>query len=106
MKARRACVLPPHADYGPLHAQLVKTVVDGAHLCPLPQAEAAVYWQHDHALWLHPAPEVLVLADRGNQYDVEYEDTLAFNPGAFATTFSWQVYYPSTRKAEVSSLSE
>ena len=53
-----------------------------------------------------PAPEVLVLADRGNQYDVEYEDTLAFNPGAFATTFSWQVYFPSTRKAEESSLSE
>ena len=65
-----------------------------------------LYWRHDHALWLHPAPEVLVLADRGNQYDVEYEDTLAFNPGAFATTFSWQVYFPSTRKAEVSSLSE
>ena len=34
------------------------------------------------------------------------ENGLAFNPGAFATTFSWQVYYPDTRKAEVSSLSE
>ena len=85
---------------------LVKTLLDQAHLNPLPPTESAAYWKHDHALWLHPAPEVLVLADRGNQYDVEYEDTLAFNPGAFATTFSWQVYYPETRKAEVSSLSE
>ena len=85
---------------------LVKTLLDQAHLNPLPPTESAAYWKHDHALWLHPAPEVLVLADRGNQYDVEYEDTLAFNPGAFATTFSWQVYFPSTRKAEVSSLSE
>ena len=39
-----------------------------AHLCPLPPTELAVYWQHDHALWLHPAPEALILADRTDQY--------------------------------------
>ena len=107
-KMKRCVVVPPNveAETSDLHKHLVKTLLDQAHLNPLPPTESAAYWKHDHALWLHPAPEVLVLADRGNQYDVEYEDTLAFNPGAFATTFSWQVYFPSTRKAEVSSLSE
>ena len=107
-KMKRCVVVPPNveAETSDLHKHLVKTLLDQAHLNPLPPTESAAYWKHDHALWLHPAPEVLVLADRGNQYDVEYEDTLAFNPGAFATTFSWQVYYPDTRKAEVSSLSE
>ena len=107
-KMKRCVVVPPNveAETADLHKHLVKTLLDQAHLNPLPPTESAAYWKHDHALWLHPEPEVLVLADRGNQYDVEYEDTLAFNPGAFATTFSWQVYYPETRKAEVSSLSE
>ena len=38
---------------------LLKTIVDQAHLCPLPPTEAAVYWQLDHTLWLHPAPQTL-----------------------------------------------
>ena len=107
-KMKRCVVVPPNveAETADLHKHLVKTLLDQAHLNPLPPNDSAAYSKHHHALWLHPAPEVLVLAARGNQYDVEYEDTLAFNPGAFATTFSWQVYYPETRKAEVSSLSE
>ena len=83
VKARRSCVLPPdttsatpaaaapsqssqsqpasseggHGGGGglSLNQHLVKSVVDQAHLCPLPPSEAAVYWQLDHALWLHPA---------------------------------------------------
>jgi DNA polymerase epsilon subunit 2 len=105
VKARRACVLPPvsEADES-LNEHLLKTVVDQGHLCPLPPAESAVYWQYDHALWLHPAPDVLVLADRQHQYQHAYEETLGFNPGAFASEFSWMVYRPGTRAVEASSL--
>ncbi|MEC8039043.1 MAG: hypothetical protein VX152_12240, partial [Pseudomonadota bacterium] len=39
----------------------------------------------DHSLWLHPAPDVLVLADRQAQFQLPYEATLAFNPGPFAS---------------------
>ena len=81
---------------------LVKSLVDQAHLCPLPQAEAAVYWQHDHAMWLHPAPDVLILADRQHQFQLTYEETLAFNPGGFASGESWFVYRPATKEAEQS----
>jgi DNA polymerase epsilon subunit 2 len=105
VKARRACVVPPRTDTGaPLHHHLIKSLVDGAHLSPLPQTEAAVYWQYDHALWLHPAPDVLVLADRQAQYTHSYEGTLAFNPGAFASDLSWMVYRPATKEAEASCL--
>ena len=35
-----------------------------------------------------------------------YEETLAFNPGAFASDFSWMVYRPATRLVEASSLED
>ena len=77
-----------------------------AHLCPLPTTELASYWQHDHAMWLHPSPDVLVLADRHDQYQLPYEETLAFNPGSFASDFAWMVYRPCAKmEAERSSLS-
>lgn len=33
-----------------------------------------VSWQYDHSLWLHPAPDVLVLADRQDQFQCTYEE--------------------------------
>lgn len=106
LKARRSCILPPADDEttSDLNGHLVKTIVDQAHLCPLPLNEAAVAWQHDHALWLHPAPDVLVLADRHNQYSHTYHETLAFNPGTFVSDASWMVYRPGTREVEASAL--
>ena len=57
-------------------------------------------------MWLHPSPDVLVLADRHDQYQLPYEETLAFNPGSFASDFAWMVYRPCARmEAERSSLS-
>jgi DNA polymerase epsilon subunit 2 len=105
VKARRACVLPPETTPSfDLNMHLLKSVIDQAHLCPLPPAEAAVYWQHEHALWMHPSPDVLIVADRQHQFQNTYEETLAFNPGAFASDLSWMVYRPGSREAEASSL--
>ena len=86
VKARRACVLRPSAESGAeLNQHLIRSLIDGAHLSPLPQAESASYWQHDHAMWLHPAPDVLVVADRQQQFQHVYNETLAFNPGTRTT---------------------
>ena len=108
-KARRVCVLPPidQPDEGsdqpwPLSRHLLKSLVDQAHLCPLPPTEAAVYWQYDHAMWLHPAPDVLIMADRQAQFQCEYEETLGINPGSFSTSFAWMVYRPHTKEVEIS----
>jgi len=77
-------------------AQLVKTLVDQAHLCPLPLHVRPVYWQHDQALRLYPLPDVLVLADRFDSYHLSYEGCTAFNPGSFMLSdFSFMVYWPS-----------
>ena len=101
LKMRRNCVIAPCEDETEdYNEHLVKTVVDGGHLFPLPMIEVtkalaalhlpvhvlmhapaprhahckqgSIYWKHDHALWLHPAPEVLVLADTRAQFSLTY----------------------------------
>ena len=88
VKARRACVLPPSNDASitSLNQHLLKTLIDGAHLCPLPPEEAAVYWENDHAMWLHPSPDVLVLADRQHQFQHTCDETA--RPRACAPSIS------------------
>ena len=72
---------------------------------PLPVAQAPVYWQHDHALWLYPAPHMVVLGDRTEQQaSAKFEDTELVNPGCFADDGSFAVYRPATREVEFSAV--
>lgn len=63
-----------------------------------------MYNDLDHALWLHPAPDALIVADRTSQFSLTFDDTLAVNPGHFGVDACWVVYRPATREAEPSSL--
>eukprot|EP00040_Diaphanoeca_grandis_P015010 m.76332 g.76332 ORF g.76332 m.76332 type:complete len:567 (-) comp24885_c0_seq1:21-1721(-) len=97
-KMRRNCILAPKTDAlddKQISYHLVKTVVDQAHLLPLPLHIAPIYWEYDHALRLYPLPDLLVLADKFDTYRDVYSGTTAFNPGSFVTTdFSFIVYSP------------
>lgn len=104
-KMRRNCILPPSDEDGDtdISAHLVKTLVDQSHLCPLPLHVRPVYWEHDQALYLYPLPDVLVLADRFDGYNLTYEGCTAFNPGSFfLTDFSFMVYWPSKARIDPS----
>jgi DNA polymerase epsilon subunit 2 len=145
-RMRGACVRPPVDDgFGAasegeavcgvapvppgerLFGHLCATLLQQSHLAPLPLPHAPVHWDFDHALWLYPAPHVLVLADRtAPQASAPFEDTTCFNPvrgarlrsshrsvrqltrvpglpqGSFGTDGSFAVYCPATRKVELS----
>ncbi|KAM0786892.1 hypothetical protein ACM66B_002316 [Microbotryomycetes sp. NB124-2] len=78
-----------------LRKALVQTILDQAHLAPLPLNIRPVLWDYDHALRLYPMPTTLVLADAFDPYKLVYEDCLVFNPGSFARRrFGWSTYYP------------
>lgn len=97
-KMRRNCIIPPKLDgeENEISMHLVKTVVDQAHLCPLPLHVSPIYWEFDHALRLYPVPDVMILADKFDSYRHVYSGSLAFNPGSFASSdFSFVVYTPS-----------
>ena len=87
----------------PLFKHLAATLVQQAHLAPLPIQQAPVFWEHDHALRLYPAPHCVVLGDRGEQQALaKFEDTELVNPGSFADDGSFAVYRPATRETEFS----
>ena len=63
---------------------MIRTVIDQAHLCPLPLSVRPLYWAYDHALRLSPTPDVLVMAEEGVEpYVSDYNGCCVFNPGSF-----------------------
>lgn len=101
-KMRRNCILPPklEGEENEITMHLLKTVVDQAHLCPLPLHVQPIYWEFDHALRLYPVPDVMILADKFDSYRHVYSGALAFNPGSFvASDFSFVVYTPAELRA-------
>ncbi|KAL1916903.1 uncharacterized protein VTP21DRAFT_5100 [Calcarisporiella thermophila] len=99
---RRNCVVTPNTALEEDETRhLVKTLIDQSHLCPLPLHVRPTYWDYDHSLRLFPIPNLLVLADRCEQYGVTYEGCHCVNPGSFVSSdFSWRMYYPATRISE------
>jgi len=65
------------------HQHLVKTICDQSHLCPLPTSVQPVYWQFDHALFLYPLPDVIILGDKVDQFESIYDGCHCMNPGSF-----------------------
>lgn len=101
---RRCCLKPNTNESDSLPEHLVKTVLDQAHLAPLPLASRPIIWSHDQALWLFPSPHVVVLADEVGSYTCKYGDVVGLNPGSFSSSFSFIVYLPAERKAQQCSL--
>lgn len=102
---RRNSLRPPQIEIEgeqlEISAHVVKTLLDQAHLCPLPLQTSPVYWEFDHAMRLYPMPDVLVLGDKFDAYNLTYEGCTAFNPGAFSTAdFGFMVYWPSRAKID------
>jgi DNA polymerase epsilon subunit 2 len=88
-----------------LKKYLVSTILDQAHLCPLPTWARPIMWEFDHTLRLYPMPTALVLADKFQRFELTYEGCQVFNPSSFREgNFCWTTYYPSTGKAERSEM--
>ncbi|EPQ28615.1 uncharacterized protein PFL1_03918 [Pseudozyma flocculosa PF-1] len=102
---RNSVRLKEEAREGDLKKFLVSTLLDQAHLCPLPQTVRPVLWEHDHALRLYPMPTALVLADTYDRFELTYEGCHVFNPGSFrGSSFGWSTYYPASGRMERSEL--
>ncbi|WFD32012.1 DNA-directed DNA polymerase [Malassezia sp. CBS 17886] len=102
---RNAVRLKDEINEGDLQKFLVSTLLDQAHLCPLPHQVRPVLWEYAHALRLYPMPSALVLADRYERFELTYEGCHVFNPGSFrGSSYGWTTYYPATGQAERSEL--
>jgi DNA polymerase epsilon subunit 2 len=100
---RHVVIAPNRAENSlDLNEQLVQTLCDQAHLFPLPSTAKPVHWELDHAMRLTPLPDLLILADKTEQFKHEYEGCLAVNPGSFAVDASFLFYVPATKDAQFS----
>jgi DNA polymerase epsilon subunit 2 len=92
------------ASQGDAAAQLVKTLVDQAHLLPLPAQASPVFFGAAQALSLHPLPSVILLADAQEQFQFGYTEGAcdAINPGPFSADAAFVVYRPAQRVTEFS----
>lgn len=54
----RNCIISPTGDIR-IEKHLVRTIIEGAHLCPLPLTTRQVAWAYDHALRIYPIPDAV-----------------------------------------------
>lgn len=97
---RNCAVKPDHSDTGVMAEHMVKSIVDQAHLCPLPLVSRPLLWAHDHAMWLFPSPHLVVVADKVEGYTFSYGSTTGMNPGSFGSDLSFVVYLPAEKKTQ------
>lgn len=71
-----------------------KTIIDQAHLCPLPMANNPIYWKNDHPLRLYPIPDAVIAGDSVDQYQKRHQECEVLNPGSFPVDYSFVVYRP------------
>jgi DNA polymerase epsilon subunit 2 len=75
----------------------IKTLLQQAHLCPLPISVQPRAWELDHSLTLYPNPDYLIISERSKSSCKEVAGTVGINPGSFSTcNFSFVMFYPLT----------
>ncbi|KAF6029223.1 POLE2 [Bugula neritina] len=83
-----------------------RTLVSAGNLALLPLSTMPVYWQYDHAMSLHPLPNLVIAADNYYPYTEESSGCIVSNPGSFPLSkFNFKVYYPASNEVEDSAIS-
>eukprot|EP01101_Sappina_pedata_P006182 TRINITY_DN3013_c0_g1_i1.p2 TRINITY_DN3013_c0_g1~~TRINITY_DN3013_c0_g1_i1.p2 ORF type:complete len:246 (+),score=61.95 TRINITY_DN3013_c0_g1_i1:137-874(+) len=104
-KMRSNCIVPSHPEES-ITNQLIVTLLDQAHLSPLPASVCPVFWNYEYSLHLNPLPDVLIVADRCEQFDVQHKGCLCLNPGMFSMDQAFLRYSPVTNQPEFVRLSD
>ncbi|RHZ75887.1 hypothetical protein Glove_208g67 [Diversispora epigaea] len=111
-------------DQDCLEKKVIKNLLQQSHLNPLSSSLNSIAWDYDHTLRLYPVPDVLILADKYQNYSFDIpiasnfiEDSLnnnnnndnnkchCLNPSGFSSSgYKWMVYYPALKKSELCEL--
>jgi DNA polymerase epsilon subunit 2 len=83
------------------HKNMLTTIIDQRHLCPLDLEHAPVCWPYDHAMRLFPQPAVLAVCDSAPPWSERYAECCAFNPGQFGNGGTYAQYFPAERRAVI-----
>jgi DNA polymerase epsilon subunit 2 len=105
---RARALLPPAGGEGGGSAagfeHAAVTLLQQAHLAPLPLHDAPVHWAADAGMALYPLPHALVLAGGGGPASFSFEGCACVDPGGFAAGGSFAAYAPASGAVEMCEL--
>lgn len=97
---RRHEVLPlREADGGAASAahvrtEMVRFLLDQAHLVPLPLEQSNILWAFDHALRLYPLPHAVFVGGVTQPFDTLYSECRFCSVGPFSREAEFYAYHP------------
>jgi len=97
---RRHEVVPlREADGGPASAahartEMVRFLLDQAHLVPLPLEQSNILWSYDHTLRLYPLPDAVFVGGVSQGFDCAYQDCKFCSVGPFNRDADFYAYHP------------
>jgi DNA polymerase epsilon subunit 2 len=84
--------------------QMVRLLLDQAHLVPLPLEESNAHWSLDHTLHLYPLPSAIFLGGSSQGFAWTAEGCNFVSVGAFPRDASFYAYTPISRTVQDSSV--
>eukprot|EP00929_Paragymnodinium_shiwhaense_P029281 TRINITY_DN16813_c0_g1_i1.p1 TRINITY_DN16813_c0_g1~~TRINITY_DN16813_c0_g1_i1.p1 ORF type:complete len:561 (-),score=121.19 TRINITY_DN16813_c0_g1_i1:208-1890(-) len=74
--------------------EMVRLLLDQAHLVPLPLEESNILWGFDHTLRLYPLPDAVFVGGVSQPFDCEYNECRFCSVGPFHRDASFYAYHP------------
>ncbi|CEM21842.1 unnamed protein product [Vitrella brassicaformis CCMP3155] len=93
--------LDPGAKDKDRHMEVVRTLADSGHVCPVPLKVRSVVWDFDYTLALYPMPHTVLLGDMTSPFQTTYEGTLFCNTGQFTRDGVFFLYRPGHASGEM-----
>lgn len=84
--------LAPSAQH--VRTEMVRFLLDQAHLVPLPLEESNILWAFDHTLRLYPLPHAVFVGGVSQAFDCSYQECKFCSVGPFHRDASFYAYYP------------
>ncbi|KAJ3262622.1 DNA-directed DNA polymerase epsilon, subunit B [Boothiomyces macroporosus] len=99
---RNAAIPVPNDN---IEKHLISTILDQGFLLPVPAEVKPIVISHYNAMLVYPLPDLVILADKFEAYQHEYEECQVVNPGSFPNNqFQFAVYQPAVGLVEPSIL--
>jgi len=100
MKRVCSCAVIPVSDED-VHINLVTTLLNQRHMCPIDQAHAPISWSYDFSFNLFPPPDALILCDSCFPWKANVNDVCSMNPGQFGNGGTYGLYYPYQKETNI-----
>lgn len=74
--------------------EMVRLLLDQAHLVPLPLEESNILWSFDHALRLYPLPHAVFVGGASEPFECKYQECDFASVGPFHRDASFYAFHP------------